>query len=129
MAIDFHMDFNPTEKFAKRKEHKRNRSKQDDDLNLLGINKVDHGAEVEKTYQESLTRYPNPNTCTNIAGVVNQWQCEQAAEQQAHQQYLNNLNSELQIASTLKKEEDTTKYLVIGGVGFITLISLLIIFR
>lgn len=167
MAIDFHMDFNPTE--PKRYPVKK---KQDEHLNLFGS--VDENAAREEAYQEALKKYATPNTCTDLAGVIesikseiqntyaekannaasggsgrpqmrkiggytrrlnelvatsNQWKCQQYADQQAHQQYLNDLNSELQSASKLGDQDKTSKYLVIGGVGFIALISLLIIFR
>lgn len=173
MSIDWHMDFNPTEKAAKRKKNKSDNHNRDH-LTFLGINEVDHGAEVEKNYQESLKLYPTPKTCTDLAGVLesirnhistqeekrvrtmssggsgrvearwiealtkrynelftlsNQWRCQQAAEQQAHQQYLNDFNNQLQAASELGEEDQTSKYLVIGGVGFVALLSLLIIFR
>ena len=170
MAIDFHMDFNPTEKFPK--PPPKRKAKGDEHFNLFGH--VDEGAAREATYQDALKKYPTPKTCTDLAGVIesikneiqntyaekanntssggsgrpqtrtidgytrrlnelvatsNQWQCQQYADQQAHQQYLNDLNNELQTASKLGDQDNTTKYLVIGGVGFIALISLLIIFR
>ena len=176
MAIDFHMDFNPTEKFPKRQTiNNKKIVKRETHLNLLGIlEKPDDAAIVEQNYQDALKKYPNPSTCTNLAASIasinneiqseikqkaittssggsgrvenrfiegytkrynelvtlsNQWQCQQYADQQAHQQYLNDLNNELQAASKLGDQDQTTKYLLIGGVGFVALVSLLIIFR
>lgn len=174
MAIDWHMDFNPTEKMPK-KNHTKKKNDSDEHLNLFGIlEKPDEGAIVAENYQAALKKYPSPKTCTDLAGSIasidneikkeveqkalttssggsgrvedrfikgytqrynelvsisNQWQCQQFADQKAHQQYLTDLNNQLEAASKLGEEDQTSKYLVIGGAGFVALISLLIIFR
>lgn len=173
MAVDFYRDINPMEKFSMPAVIRpKVTESRDDHLNLFG--KVDEAAVRQQEYEAAKQKYPDPKTCTDLAGEINainseiqslyaqkandtasggsgrpqarsidgytqrmneltalsqQWQCQQYADQQAHQQYLNDLNNELQSASQLSTQDTTSTYLIYGGIGLVALVSLLLIFR